>query len=171
MERRLKIRFNMATGMMFVVSAAVASALFVKVYQFIPGVGQTYLKIDAPALFIVSIALTAIGLGALKNHSAVQTMLQITVACLGFLILIELGEMHLKRPLLYWFQGCFGLYVTVPLVVRNIAKRDLPRGPRRTLWKNNCETIFFAFLTMTLVFLGVFLQWAVCMLGGQFIKF
>ena len=170
MERRLKIRFNLATGMMFVVSAAVASALFAKLYQFNPGVA-TYLKIDGPALFVISIALTAIGLGALKNHSAVQTMLQIAVACLGFLILIELGEMHLKRPLLYWFQGCFGLYVTVPLVVRNIAKRELPRGPRRTLWKNYCETIFFAFLTMMLVLFGAFLQWAVYQLGGQFIKF
>ncbi len=151
-------RFSLALAMMLVVTAAAISALFVKIYEHIPTTNQPYLKVDAPVLFLLSIVLTAIGLGALKGHNAVQMMLQITVACLSYVSLIGLAETGRERPLLYWFQIGFGLLVTIPLVARQSVKTRIERGPRRKFWKNTCEAIFFAFLTMMLVLLGLLLQ-------------
>src|ERR1700735_900641 len=99
-----KMRFSLATVMMLVVVAAAVSALFAKVYRYAPADTKPYLKIDAPVLFTLSIVLTAVALGALKSHTAFQTMLQITLACVGFLSLIWMVEQGWERPLLYWFQ-------------------------------------------------------------------
>ena len=154
-----KFRFSMAMAMMMVVAAAAASALFAKVREHIPAGNQPYLRVDAPILFLASIGLTAVALGALKGHSAFQMMLQMTVACLSYLSLIALAESGRERPLLYWFQASFGILVTAPLLARRIVKTEMERGPRRTWWKKTLEAVFFAFLTMMLVLLGLLLQW------------
>ncbi len=153
-----KFRFSLALAMMLVVTAAAASALAVKIHRHIPASNQPYLRIDAPILFLLSIGLTAVGLGALKGHNLVQMMLQITIACLGYVSLIGLAETGRERPLLYWFQFSFGVFVTVPLVARQMVKARIERGPRRKRWKNTCEAVFFAFLTMMLVLIGLMLQ-------------
>lgn len=165
-----KMQFSMALVMMMVVTAAAASALFAKVRAHVPASNQLYLKIDAPILFVLSIGLTAVGLGALKAHSAGQTMLQITVACLGYVSLFGLAESGRERPLLYWFQFSFGLLVTGPLLARRLVKTEMERGPRRDWWKRTTEALFFAFLTMILVLFGVLLQWLTAMIGGQVLK-
>ncbi len=158
-----KVRFTMAMVMMMVVTAAVASALFAKIRQHVAAPNQPYLKVDAPILFVLSIGLTAAALGALKGHTAVQMMLQMTVACLGFVVLIGLAEAGWVRPLLYWFQASFGVLVTVPLLARRYVKVEMGRGPKRTWWKNTYEAVFFAFLTQMLVLLGLLLQFAAVM--------
>jgi hypothetical protein len=165
-----KFRFSMAMAMMMVVAAAAASALFAKVRAHVPTGNSPYLKTDAPILFVLSIGLTAVGLAALKSHSVGQTLLQITVACLGYVSLIGLAETGRERPLLYWFQISFGLFVTIPLVARRLVKTEMERGPRRDWWKKTCEAVFFAFLTMMLVLVGLLLQWIAALLGGQLIK-
>jgi hypothetical protein len=165
-----KFRFSMAMVMMMVVTAAAASALFAKVRTHIPASNQPYLKIDAPILFVLSIGLTGVALGALKSHSAGQTMLQITIACLGYVSLIGLAEAGRERPLLYWFQFSFGLLVTAPLLARRIVKSEMERGPRRTWWKKTFEAVFFAFLTMMLVLLGLLLQFLAAFVGPQVLK-
>jgi len=170
MQLLRKFRFSMSLVMMMVVTAAASSALFAKIREHVPASNQPYLRIDAPVLFIASIALTAVALGALKSHTAGQMMLQITVACLSDLSLISLAESGRERPLLYWFQISFGVLVTVPLVARRIVKTEMERGPRRTWWKNTFESIFFAFLTMMLVLLGILLQWLAAMIGGQVLR-
>src|SRR5206468_6751026 len=114
-----KFRFSMAMAMMMVVTAAAASALFAKVHAHVPASSQPYLKIDAPVLFLLSIGLTSVALGALKGHAAWQMMLQITVACLSYVSLIGLAESGRERPLLYWFEVSFGLLVTAPLLARS----------------------------------------------------
>jgi hypothetical protein len=162
-----KFRFSMALVMMLVVTAAAASALFAKIRQLVPANNLPYLRIDAPVLFLLSIGLTAVALGALKKHSLGQMMLQITVACLSYLSLIALAESGVVRPLLYWFQVHFGLLVTLPLVARRLVKTEMERGPNRTLWKNRCEAVFFAFLTMMLVLFGLLIQFIVAELGPQ----
>jgi hypothetical protein len=166
-----KMRFSMATIMMLVVTAAAASALFARVREHTPAATQPYLRIDAPILFTLSILLTAVALGALKSHTAFQTMLQTTIACVGYLTLIWLAERGLERPLLYWFQVSFGLLVTLPLLARRIVKSEMPRGERRDWWKRTFEAVFFSFLTMMLVLMGLLLQWIVAMLSMQVIKF
>jgi hypothetical protein len=165
-----KFRFSLAMAMMLVATAAAASSLFVKIHQHIPASNQLYLRIDAPVLFLLSIALTAVGLGALKGHNLVQMMLQITIACLGYVSLIGLAETGRERPLLYWFQFSFGLLVTGPLVARQRVKAGMERGPRRKLWRNTCEAVFFAFLTMMLVLLGLLLQFVAAYIGPQLVK-
>jgi hypothetical protein len=165
-----KFRFSMAMAMMMVVTAAAASALFAKIHQHVPASNQPYLKVDAPVLFLLSIGLTSVALGALKGHSAWQMMLQITVACLSYVSLIGLAESGRERPLLYWFEVSFGLLVTAPLLARQIVKAEMERGPRRTWWKKTCESIFFAFLTMMLVLLGVLLEILATVLSSQMIK-
>jgi hypothetical protein len=165
-----KMRFSLATVMMLVVVAAAVSALFAKVYRYAPADTKPYLKIDAPVLFTLSIVLTAVALGALKSHTAFQTMLQVTLACVGFLSLIWMAEQGWERPLLYWFQVSFGILVTVPLLARRIVKSEMARGPRRTWWKGTLEAVFFSFLSMMLVLLGLLLQWLAAALGPQLIK-
>ncbi|WP_435011358.1 hypothetical protein P12x_002665 [Tundrisphaera lichenicola] len=165
-----KFRFSLALIMMMVVTAAAASALFAKVRAHTPAAGQAYLKVDAPILFILSIGLTAIGLGSLKGHSAGQMMLQITVACLGYVSLIGIAEAGWERPLLYWFQVSFGIFVTGPLLARQFVKSEMERGPRRDWWKKTCESFFFAFLTMLLVLVGLILEWLAVLVGSQVAK-
>lgn len=153
-------RFSLATISMFVVAAAAASALFAKVMQH--SVQTSVLpswKYDSPTLVTLAIALTAIALGALKSHTAVQTMLQATIAFLGYFILISLAESGHVHLLLYWFQTAFALTVALPLVARRYVKSEMPRGPRRTWWKNTCEALIFAFLNILMVATGAFLQW------------
>ncbi len=166
-----RMRFTLATAMELVVTAAVASALFAKVHRYTPPSGLTYLRIDAPILFVLSIVLTAVALGSLKGHTPGQMMLQVVVACLGFLSLVTLAENHWQRPLLYWFQVGFGVQVTLPLLARGIVKSEMERGPRRGWWKGTFEAVFFSFLTMMLVLVGILLQWLAAMIGGAILKF
>ena len=163
-----KVRFSMATVMMLVATAAAGSALFAKARQHIPAANQPYMKFDAPFLFTLSIALTAVALGALKGHTAVQMMLQTTIACLGYVSLIGLAEAGMERPLLYWFQVSFGLLVTIPLIARRAVKRGMERGPRRTWWKGTCEAVLFAFFTMILVLWGLLVEVIAMQAGGVF---
>ena len=165
-----KFRFSMAMVMMMVVTAAAASALFAKVRTHVPTGNLPSLKTDAPILFVLSIGLTAVALGSLKGHSPGQIMLQTTVACLGYLSLIQLAEAGRERPLLYWFQISFGVLVTGPMIARMFVKAEMERGPRRTWWKKTCESFLFAFLTMMLVLLGLLLQFVMSTLGAQLFK-
>ena len=172
MQLMRKIRFSMGTIMMFVLMAAAAMALFVKIQRL---TGATLVgspippgwKIDVPSLFLLAIALTAVALGAWKEHSAVQTMLQVTLACVGCLSLIWIGEAQYERAIRYWCQGTFAATVTLPMLARRFVKSGMPRGPRRDWWKKTCEAIFFSFLTMMLVTAGGLLQVAVYMVASN----
>jgi hypothetical protein len=169
-----KMRFTMATVMMMVVTAAVASALFAKARDHIPTAKYPYLRVDAPAVFVISIALTGIALGALKAHSAGQIMLQIVLAYLAYLGLISLAEAGAYRPLVYWFQACFALLATAPLIARSYVKTELERGPRRTWWKKTTEAVLFSFFTIVLVWVSSFIQWLTSLLAssaGGLLKF
>ncbi len=159
-----KLRFTMATVMMLVVTAAVAFALFAKARDHVPNAQYPYINIDAPAVFVISIALTAIALGALKSHSPGQIMLQIVLAYLAYLALISLAEIGAHRPLLYWFQACFALLATAPLIARSYVKAEMERGPRRTWWKKTTEAVLFSFFTIFLVLVSSFLQWLTVLL-------
>ena len=167
-----KIRFSMGTIMMFVLMAAAAMALFVKIQRLTRAtlVGSPIppgWNLDVPSLFLLAIALTAVALGSWKEHSAVQTMLQVTMACVGCLSLIWIGEAQYDRAIRYWCQGTFAATVTLPMLARRFVKSSLPRGPRRDWWKKTCEAIFFSFLTMMLVTAGGLLQVAVYMLASS----
>jgi hypothetical protein len=144
--------------MMFVLTAASASALYVKILQRMENIGGPGWMFDAPTLALLAIFLTAIALAALKQHSPVQAMLQATLTCLGCLTWIWIAEAHFGRALRYWFQAAFGLTVTLPLLGRAIVKSRLPRGPRRDWWKKTCEAIIFSFLNLLLVFAGAVIQ-------------
>src|SRR6476661_2022445 len=109
-------RFTLAATMMFVLTAAAASALHVKILQHMGNIGGPGWMFDVPTLCLLAIFLTAVALAALKQHSSVQTMLQATLACLGCLTWIWIAEAHYQRALRYWFQGAFALTVTVPLI-------------------------------------------------------
>ena len=115
-----RFQLSLKTIMMIVLTAAAASALFAKIYQhtgIFPGWG-----IDAPSLFLLAIFLTAFALGNWKEHSPSQIMLQITLACLGYLVLIQISEAQFERATRYWFQGVFALTVCAPLLARRYVK-------------------------------------------------
>ncbi len=161
-----KLRFSMGTVMMFVLMAAAAMALFVKVRHYtdvalVGIVAPAGWRIDVPILFLLAIGLTALALGSWKAHSAGQIMLQMTLACVGCLTLIWIGEAKYERAIRYWCQGVFAATVTLPMLARRLVKTGLPRGPRRDWWKKTCEAAFFSFLTMILVAAGGLLQAAV----------
>ncbi len=154
-----KLGFSMATVMMLVVTASFASALFAKACDHIPANQYPYMKVDAPAVFVASIALTAVALGALKSHSVEQVMLQVELACLAYIALISLAEAGAFRPMLYWFQACFAVLAVGPLLARSYVKAKMERGPRRTWCKKTTEAVLFSFFTIFLVLVSSFLQW------------
>ena len=162
-----KFRFSMATVMMLVVTAAVASALFAKARDHIPANQYPYMKVDAPAVFVASIVLTAIALGVLKAHSAGQVMLQVVLACLAYIALISLAEAHAFRPTLYWFQASFAVLAVGPLLARAYVKAEMERGPRRTWWKKTTEAVLFSFFTIFIVLISAFLQWITALIVAQ----
>ena len=87
-----KIRFSMGTIMMFVLMVASAMALFVKIQEYTDSAALPGLKTDVPSLLILAIVLTAVALGSWKEHTVVQIMLQVTLACFIMLTLIWIGE-------------------------------------------------------------------------------
>ncbi len=156
-----KVRFTLGTVMMIVLFAASASALFARICHLLeenPPANMPGWKYDSAAVVILAIGLTAVALGSLKSHSAAQTMLQGTLACLGYLSLIQLAEGDHPRLLLYFFQALFAVLAALPLLARRFVKARMDRGPRRDWWKRTCEAVFFAFLNMILVLAGIFLQ-------------
>jgi hypothetical protein len=156
-----RVRFSLATGMMLVVTAAAASAFFVKLSKYSENIApaSSISKLDPPILVTLAIGLTAVALGALKGHSAAQMMLQATLAYLGYLSLIWLSEGGWARLVLYWFQIAFALTVALPLLARRLVKSGMPRGPRRTWWKRTFEAMAFAFLNMLLVAVGAMIEY------------
>jgi hypothetical protein len=163
-----RIRFSLATIMMFVLAAAASSALYAKILQHSNAIAEPGWFFDIPTLFLLAIVLTALALGSWKAHSAVQIMLQTTLACLGCLTLIWIGEAQYDRALRYWFQGCFAATVTIPLVARAIVKSTLARGPRRNWWKKTCEAVVFSFLNIILCTTGAAFQAFIVMYGAEF---
>jgi hypothetical protein len=160
------IRFSMGTIMIFVLMVAAGMALFVKIQQHTEGLVRPAAlppgwTLDVPSLFLLAIALTAVALGSWKEHTAVQIMLQVTLACFSCLTLIWIGEAQYERAIRYWCQGTFAATVTIPMLARRFVKSGLPRGPRRDWWKKTCEAVFFSFLTMLLVTAGGLLQAAI----------
>ena len=160
------IRFSMGTIMMFVLMVAAGMALFVKIQKLTdsvaaPGILPPGWNLDVPSLFLLAIALTAVALGSWKEHTAVQIMLQVTLACLSCLTLIWISEAQYERAIRYWCQGTFAATVTLPMLARRFVKSSLPRGQRRDWWKKTCEAVFFSFLTMLLVTAGGLLQAAI----------
>jgi hypothetical protein len=139
--------------------------LFVKLLRLPVAANIPGWKVDIPTLFLLAIGLTALALSSWKEHTAVQTMLQMTLTCVGCLVLIWIGEAHYERAIRYWFQGTFAATVSLPLLARRIVKSQLPRGPRRDWWKRTCEAIFFSFLSMMLVTAGGLFQTAVYLAG------
>jgi hypothetical protein len=160
----------MADGVMLVVAASAASALFAGMVDAMGGSPQPGLaayKYDVAALLVLAVGLTAVGLGAYKRHSVKQMLLQATLACLAFLSAIELGEAGWDRALLYWLQASFAVMVAAPMVARRMVKAGLPRGPRRLWWKNTLEAVVFSWLNVMLVLLGMLIQVIVYYLGLQ----
>ncbi len=162
-----KIRFSMGTIMMFVLMVAAAMALFVKIQQHTDAVTPPGWQLDVPSLFLLAIVLTAVALGSWKEHTAVQIMLQVTLACFVSLTLIWIGEAKYDRAIRYWCQGTFAATVTLPMLARRFVKSGMARGPRRDWWKKTCEAAFFSFLTMMLVTAGGLLQVAVYLLASN----
>ncbi len=170
MRPSVRPRFTLAAAMMFVLTTGAASALYVKIWQRMEGIGVPgwmFAMVDVPTLFLLAIFLTAIALAALKQHSPVHTMLQVTLACLGCLSLIWIAEAHYGRAIRYWFQGIFAVTVAFPLLGRAIVKSKLPRGPRRDWWKKTCEAVIFSFLNIVLVSAGAVAQVAIIEYGSE----
>jgi hypothetical protein len=164
-----KFQVPLRTLMMIVLTAAAACALFAKVFQHTAGITGTAWAIDVPTLFLLGILLTAVALGSWKAHSSFQIMLQIAIACLGYLVLIQVGEAPFPRATRYWFQTTFALTVCVPLMARRYVKARLPKGPRRDWWKKTCEAVFFSFLNLVLLSTGGMCQTALHFLLMEFL--
>ena len=118
--------------------------MFAKVRTHAEPVAELGLKTDLPLLLLLAIGLTSLALGAWKDHSAVQILLQGTLTCLGFLSLIWISEAGLEHTVRYWFQSAFAASVAIPMLVRRQVKATMPRGPHRTWWKKTCEAVFFS---------------------------
>jgi hypothetical protein len=166
-----RFQIPMRTLMMIVLTAAVGCALFVKVFQHTSGITSAGWGIDVPSLLLLGIVLTAAALGSWKEHSSFQVMLQIAIACLGYLILIQIGEAQFQRAIRYWFQTSFALTVCLPLLARRYVKSRLPRGPRRVWWKKTCEAVFFSFLNLVLISAGGLFQGGIWLLMTEFVRF
>jgi hypothetical protein len=150
---------------MFVLASAAGSALYAKALTYSEVIPDLGWKTDVPILTLLAIALSAVTLGAWKDHSAVLMMLQFTLACVGCLTLTWIVEAGWERGVRYWYQGTFAATVTLPILIRSHVKTRMPRGPRRERNKRICEAIFFSYLNILLVTVGVLLQGLVFLVG------
>jgi hypothetical protein len=153
-----RFRFSMGSLLMFVLMAAIASALFVKIRHYSEAITQVGWKIDAPSLFLIGIALTAVALAAWKDHSGFQVMMQVCLTCLGCLTFLWIAEGKHDRAVRYWFQASFAVMVTLPMLGRMYIRRTMPRSPIRKWWKKTFEAMFFSWLTLMLLSLGGLVQ-------------
>ncbi len=167
-----RLRISMATVIIVVFTTASASALFSRLARHMPPTPVTpTLRYDVATLFVAAIILTGMAIAARKGHSPRLAMLQVTVACLGYLGLISLAEVNKGRPVFYWYQVTFAALVVVPLVIRRIIKSGMEKSPRRAQWMKTCESFAFAFLNMVLVLIGVGVQLLVVILITYLLKF
>ena len=160
-------RISIAVLMLRVVTAAAGSAVYARVFRLVANAAPSTYNHDVAALFVLGIVLTALALAARKRHTAVQAMIQITLACLGFLTLIAVADLKSERPAFWWYQLTFALLVVGPLIARRRARTRMQRGPRRIWWMNTYEAIAFSFLNMLLVFTGIGIQFVTVILLGQ----
>lgn len=169
MANPMRLRISMASIMVLVVAAATASALFAKIAQLVSD-GSAELKYDVPAIVVLGIALTAIALGTLRDHSGVQVMIQATVACLGFLSLIWIIEGGFYRVATYWFQALFASLVVFPLLARRFTRAGSEREDEGGRPRRMIEVLPLAFGNMILVCLGLWIQGIAAMYIGAIIQ-
>jgi hypothetical protein len=165
-----RFRFSMGTILMFVLMSGVGSALFVKVRHYAAQITEVGWKLDIPSLFLIAIALTAIALAAWKDHSAIQTMLQISLTCFGCLTFLWIAEGKYERAIRYWYQATFGLMVTLPMLGRKLVRHSIAKGPLRTWWKRTFEAMFFSWLTLMLLSIGGLVQAGVYAIAAMLIR-
>jgi hypothetical protein len=151
-----KLRFSMGTILMFVLMAGATMALFVQIQ--VGGVPADVSTRYEAGLVLLALVLTAVTLGSYAEHTAVQIMLQVTLACFSCLSLTWISQPNDGLAFRYWFQVNFAVTVALPILARRFVKSGLPRGLRRDWWKKTCEAIAFSFLTMVLVSVGDLLQ-------------
>jgi hypothetical protein len=158
-----RFRFTMATAMMLVVAAGAGSALFAKVQQMQRGKPFGAWSADIAAILVLATGLTAVAIGAARRHTAVQVMLQATLAFLMFLALFHLGgaaktSRWALRGALYWFQACFLLTAVLPALAIGLSPPVDPESPRSRWWRGTFEAVFASFATVCLVGVGALLQ-------------
>ena len=158
-----RLRISIATIMMLVVTVGAASGLAARMLstkiasELALGAGGVRSG-DVVAVLLLAVGLTALTLAAWKRHTANQMMLQITMACLGLLFVLSLGDMASKRFQLYWLQILFAVLVVGPLLARRAVRARMIRGRGRTWWMGTCEAIAFAYLNMLLVAIGAVIE-------------
>ena len=155
-----RIRISIATIMMLVITAAAASALVARVVQPLQKVLSSVPlgRYNLAAVLILGIVLTGVALAARKGHSPNQAMLQIALACLGFLFAVSLPDFLPPRARIYWLQVLFAVLVVIPLVVRRTLKNRTERGPQRAWRMKTCEAVAFAYFNMILVLVGIAIE-------------
>jgi hypothetical protein len=162
-----RFRFSMAAIMMLVVTAAAGSALFVRLKRFSANISTSRPDIfegDAPLVMILALSFTAIALGTIRRHSAIQIMLQMTLSFLMPLVRLQLntagdaGQVWAEHAAVLWFQTCFFLTVVLPLIgIRSLTGREMDPA-QRNRWQRTFEAILASFLTVCFVCVGMILQ-------------
>lgn len=155
MANPMRFRISMASIMVLVVAAAAASALFAKIVKIISDAFGEY-KYDAGAVVIIAIALTAIALGTLRNHSGVQMMIQAAGTYLGFLSLLWIIDGEHMRAVFYWFQASFAGMIVFPLLARRFAGVEPEAGAEPGWLGRVLETLPLIFCNIVLVTIGQF---------------
>ena len=165
MKASWKGRFSIGTVMVFVLTSAVASALFTKVRQNGGPISQQlgYIWIDDGAnLLLLSIGLTTAALALWKGHNATQAMLQGALTCLLFLTPFWAADAELYRVALYWFQWTLAATVVLPLLIRRLVEQSLPVGPVRERYKSAREMMLLSFLNFVIVISLIIFQMFIC---------
>src|SRR5262245_14271974 len=97
-----RLRLTMGTMMAFVLTAAVASALFAELSRLIKAPSVPSLRVDVPAIVLLGISLNAVALGCWRRLPPRQVLAQITLCCLLILGASWLWEWKYFRGLRYW---------------------------------------------------------------------
>lgn len=125
-----RFRVSMRTLMIFVLAAAVASALFIELARPFKAKSLTTWAIDVPTIVLLGIALNAVALGCWLRISPDRVLVQFTLCCLLVLGGVWLWQSKFDRGLLYWLQISFAVVVVVPLAGRAMLTRDEIRQAR-----------------------------------------
>lgn len=160
-------RFTIRTVTLLIVTAALASALFAEVYRLTNGGATSSYDPEDIAVFVAAVALNALTLASLKGHTGGQAMLQMDLAYLACLSLVQVAQLVADWLLIGWYPVALAGLVLAPLMVRRQARR-LERGPRRTWWLTTTEAVAFAFLNLHLALVEVGMAQVVADLGKRF---
>ncbi len=153
-----RFRFSLGSLMVFILTAAAASALYAKIIELLNGTANPISAYDVANVVLIALLLSSTIVVCIRRETVNQGMFQVTLSCVVILATLALIEENLVRLLLYWAQLCFAVLLVLPLVLRRLALDGEETESRRAWLVWVAEVLLGSFANIILVLLGILIQ-------------